>query len=521
MRSMLSGAVLAALILGASAPAVPPALAQEKTIRVRTANDIRSTDPGVNRDENTDAVVQHMVEGLVAFREDASVGPLLAERMEVSDDARTYTFVLRDGLSFHNGAKLGTDDVLWTWKRYLDTKVGFRCTNDFDGRGLTRVTDISARDARTVVFTLEKPSALFPAIMARPDCGGTAVYHRDSLDADGKWKAPVGTGPFQLGEWKRGEFIELRRFAGYQSRSGARDGLTGGKQPLVDRVRFVVIPDSAAARAALLSGSVDVLPDVSNTDVAELKKRADVTLSESQTMGMSAILMQTRAPVMKELKIRQAVLAALDVPELVAAVTEGLGKPNASPIPVASAWHKGPHKEVPKQDLAFARRLLAEAGYRGERIVMIANKRYPSMFDQAVLAQAMMQAAGLNVEIEVLDWATQLDKYSKGDYQMMSFGYSARLDPALSFEMVSGVKDKQPRKVWDSAEGEALIQQAMVVTDTARRQALLDDLFQRFRADAPMAVLYNGVDSAALRKPVRGYASWVMGTPRLWGVALE
>jgi peptide/nickel transport system substrate-binding protein len=521
MTSMLVRAALAAVVAGAATLAALPAAAQEKTIRVRYNADIRSTDPGVNRDENTDAVVQHMVEGLVAFRENASVGPLLAESMTVSDDARTYTFVLREGLGFHNGAKLAAEDVLWTWKRYMDAKTGFRCTGDFDGRGLTKVTDISARDARTVVFTLEKPSALFPAIMARPDCGGTAVYHRDSVDAEGKWKAPIGTGPFQLGEWKRGEFIELRRFADYRSRPGPRDGLTGGKQPMVDGVRFVIIPDSAAARAALLSGSVDVLPDVSSADAIELRKRRDVTLSESQTMGMSAILMQTRAPVLRELKVRQAVIAALDVPELVAALTEGLGKPNASPIPVASAWHKGPHKDVPKQDVALAKRLLAEAGYRGEKIVMIANKRYPSMFDAAVLAQSMMQAAGLNVEIEVLDWATQLDRYSKGEYQMMSFGYSARLDPALSFEMVSGVKDRQPRKVWDSAEGEALIQQAMVVTDPAMRQALLDDLFLRFRADAPMAVLYNGVDSSAVRRPVRGYASWVMGTARLWGVALD
>ncbi len=236
MRALLTMAAMAALIAGA-----PQAEAQEKSIRVRYNTDIRSTDPGVNRDENTDAVVQHMVEGLVAFREDASVGPLLAESMTVSPDARTYTFVLRDGLTFHNGAPVTSADVLWTWQRYLDPKSGFRCTADFDGRGLTKVTGIAAPDARTVVFTLEQPSALFPAIMARPDCGGTAVYHRDSLDADGKWKAPIGAGPFMLGEWKRGEYIELRRFAAYKSRGGPRDGLTGGKAAQVDRVRFVII----------------------------------------------------------------------------------------------------------------------------------------------------------------------------------------------------------------------------------------------------------------------------------------
>ena len=83
---------------------------------------------------------------------------------------------------------------------------------------------------------------------------------------------------------------------------------------------------------------------------------------------------------------------------------------------------------------------------------MLATKRYAACYRLAVMVQAMAQEAGIKIEVEVLDWATQLDRYNKGDYQAMAFAYSARLDPSLSYEMISGPKAKQPRKVWDNPE---------------------------------------------------------------------
>ena len=507
--------------LAAAALISSDALAQGGTMRVRLNSDVRSTDPGTNRDENTDAVVQHMVEGLVAFKEDATVGPMLAEKIAVSEDGMTYTFTLRDGITFHNGARLTADDVAWAWKRYTTPETKWRCAPDFDGRGLMKVTGVEVKDKRTVVFTLAKPSALFLTVMARVDCGSAGIYHRDSVGADGKWIAPIGTGPFKLVEWKRGEHVDLVRNPTYAALPGERDGYTGNKKPLIEKLRFVVIPDSAAAKAALLSGSIDLIPDTNNADAEELKKRPEAVLHETQTMGMNGILFQTKDPVVGDARLRKAILASLDMAEIVKAITEGRAKPNASPIPNASPYYSAAHKAVPKQDLALAKKLLSEAGYKGQQIKIVATKRYPTSFDTAVLVQAMMQAAGINAEIEVLDWATMLDKYSKGNYQMMSFLYSARLDPALSFEMFSGPKATQPRKVWDNPEASTMIQEALAVGDRAKRQAIFDALYAKFQADRPMIVLYNGIDSSVTRKQVKGYTSFVIGVPRLWGVSVE
>jgi peptide/nickel transport system substrate-binding protein len=514
---------LTGILAAAAVVALPIGMAPAQsagTLRISLNADIRSTN-FVNRDANTDAVMLHTVEGLVAFREDGSVGMALAEKLDVSPEGMTYTFRLRPGVRFHNGATVTAEDVVWSWKRWLDPATQWRCLPEFDGRGAIKVVSVEAADPQTVVFNFEKPSALVLAQMARADCGMSAVLHKDSLDAEGKWKAPVGTGPFKLGEWKKGEYVELVRFPDYVSRPGPRDGYSGGKHALVERVRFVVIPDPSAAKAALLSGALDILTDLSTEDAAELRQRADVVVESSPTMGLSAILFQTKDPLLKDVRIRQAIAHSIDTAEIVGALTQGHAKPNNSPIPVSSPFHKGAQTKLIKRDIAMAKKLLAEAGYRGQPIKMIANKRYTATFDAAVLVQAMAGEAGIKIELEVLDWATQLDKYTKGDYQTMSFTYSARLDPALSFEMMSGPKATQPRKVWDNADGLKVLHEAMAVSDTPKRQALFDDLYARWLADMPAIVLYNGIESAGIRKNVRGYKPFPMGLARAWDVSLN
>jgi len=505
------GLALAMLAAGAQAATA---------LRVQLPADIRSIDPGVNRDHNTDGVVLHMVEGLVAYGDDASPKPLLAEKITVSEDGKSYSFALRQGVKFHNGAEMTSADVVWSWNRYMAPKTDWRCLSEFDGRGLVKVESVTAPDARTVVFQLDKPSALFLTSLARTDCAMTGILHKDSVKADGSFDKPIGTGPFKFGEWKRGEFVKLERFAGYAALPGKADGLGGSKRPLVDEVRYVVIPDSATAKAALVSGDIDVVPDVANADVAELKSVDKVKLSVVSHMGLVGLIIQTRDPVMSNVKLRRAIAAAIDKKELVEAVTDGLGKPNGSIVPTLSAYHGKVQDQDVAYDPAAAKRLLAEAGYKSEKIVMMANKRYPQSFNAAVIAQQMLQSAGLNVEIEVLEWATQLDRYNKGNYQIQAFPYSGRMDPSLSYESMTGPKDKQPRKLWDNPEVQALLDKSMIVADTAQRQAIFDELHKRFLADMPMVMLYNGIAGGAVGKRVQGYASSVTSLPRLWEVSL-
>jgi peptide/nickel transport system substrate-binding protein len=110
-------AMSAGVALALAWASATPAVAGGGVLRARFNADIRSTDPGTNRDANTDGVMGHVVEGLVAFREDTSIGPMLADSWEISPDDKTYTFHLRKGVKFHNGAVMTADDVMWSFKR--------------------------------------------------------------------------------------------------------------------------------------------------------------------------------------------------------------------------------------------------------------------------------------------------------------------------------------------------------------------------------------------------------------------
>ncbi|MDB5707204.1 MAG: putative transporter substrate-binding protein [Sphingomonas bacterium] len=497
------------------------AASAESLLRTRLNSDIASTNPGVIRDENTDAVLMHMVEGLVAYREDASVGPLLARDWSLSADERVYTFRLRPGLRFHNGAPVTSADVVWSFRRYLDPATHWRCLNEFTGGGFARITAVRAIDPLTVRIGLDRASPNFLSTLARVDCGETAILHRSSVAADGAWLKPVGTGPFRFVSWRRNQVVELARFAGYRPLAGPRDGNTGGKHALVDRVRFLVIPDVVSAEAALLRGDLDILDNVLPLDARQLKVRRDIRLSVAPASDVFALLFQTRDRRMADPRLRQAIALTLDVPGLVNAVTEGASRPNRSIVPAPSSYHVGVQAAMPRPNIALARRLAAAAGYRGEPIRLITNHRYPELFDAAILAQAMALEAGINVQIDTLDWAAQLDRYYSGNYQAMMFAYSARMDPALSYEAFIGDKKADPRKVWDDPVARALLDRSRATGDPAQRQAVFDQLHARFLQQVPAVILFNQGHIAAVRANVIGYKGWPAAQLRLWGVALR
>ncbi len=510
--------VLSALVMlgGGHVCADEPSL-----LRTRLMSDIRSSEPGVNRDGNTDGVVLHLVEGLVALAEDTSVAPMLAQSYEVSKDGLTYTFRLRRGVRFHNGELLTSADVVWSLKRYFAPATKWRCLSEVDGRGLAKVVGVEAPNSETVVIRLERAAPLFLTMLSRPDCGGTGIYHRASVGPDGVWKAPIGTGPFLLEEWKRGQYLLLKRFDKYQSRAEPVNGYAGGKNAQVERIRFLVVPDSASAKAALLGGSVDILPDINEAELGDIRSKTNIQVDISTTPSISAILFNTRDPVMRDVRLRRAIALAIDGAELVSGTTNDLAKLNNSAMPVISPFYTDAHRVGFKNDIAEAKRLLKEAGYNGRPIKILANKRYGTMYDTALIAQGLAAYAGIRLEVEVLDWATQLDRYTRGNYQMMAFNYTSRLDPSMVYDMLVGPKATQTQKVWDNPEVQAMVAESMRETDRAKRQAIFDELHRRMLKEVPLIIYWNGIQISAYNKRVVGYRQWAMEHPRYWLVRLK
>ena len=511
--------LLAALVGMSSSPLGSTAFA-ESVLRVGLNSDILSTNPGTKRDENTDAVLLHVVEGLVATREDLSVGPMLADHWTVSSDGRTYTFFLREGVVFHNGAPLTSADVVWSLDRYLNPGTGWRCGPELSASGIG-IRSVTAAGPLTVVIELERPAPLFLTTLARADCGGTGILQRESVGLDGRWRIPIGTGPFQFSAWKRNQYVELTRFAKYASRGGPRDGNTGGKQALVDKIRFLIIPDGSAARAAVVRGSLDVLDNLAPQELSGLRGQPGVQLQISPTLDLYLIRFQTNDPVLQDERLRRAIALTIDTKALTRAVTWGTGQPDNSPVPSASPFFGPVEARLREVNLDEARQLLAQSGYHGQQIRLITNHRYSKMFDAAVLVQAMAAQIHVNFEIQTLDWAGELAAYNTGAYQAMAFGYSARLDPSLHFGVLIGDKTRSPIKIWDTPRARALLRQSVEAADPPGRQAAFDALQTDFMREVPGIVLFNSGRITALRSNVSGYKGWPAAQQRLWGVGLH
>ncbi|HTC84170.1 MAG TPA: ABC transporter substrate-binding protein, partial [Rhizomicrobium sp.] len=435
-----TGLFLAALL------AARPAWA-ETLLRARLNADIVSTMPGMRRDENTDAVLIHIVEGLVASREDGSVGAMLAKGWTVSPDGRVYTFALRDGVNFHNGAKLTAEDVLWSFHWYLEPKNHWRCLSALEGT-IAKIVSVIAPDRMTVRIALDRPAPLFLKTLSRADCGGTGILQRASVAVNGvTWIRPIGTGPFMLGDWRHGNYLELLRFPHYAARPGPGDGNAGGKHALVDRVRFLIIPDSSAAAAALMRGNLDLMDALDPNQLGIVRRDSAIRLVGAPVLDFYALLFQTQDPVLKDPRMRRAIALTIDRAGLAHAATNGTALADSSPVPVASPFYGHAESEMTEPNVAQARLLAAASGYKGQPIILTTNRRYPEMFDSAVLVQAMAARAGINLQIQIVDWATQVSLYSGGKYQAMSFAFSAKMDPSFNFDLLIGDKRKDARKV--------------------------------------------------------------------------
>lgn len=211
--------------------------------------------------------------------------------------------------------------------------------------------------------------------------------------------------------------------------------------------------------------------------------------------GKNLFYIQTRDKVLSNPGVRRAMAMALDLDQLVAAASNGTGEANGSMVSQDSVYFSETQKKRLPYDIEAAKKELADAGYNGEPISIIANKRgnVPS-FPAAVMAQAMMQQAGLNVQIEVLDYATQVDRRRSGNYQVISQSVAPRLDPALMYSFYVGDKDENASLMWDDPKAIELMNAAYAEADQVKRQKIFDEFHELMLKEMPGIFLYDMVD---------------------------
>lgn len=494
----------------------------QTTLNVSLNADLRTNDPGVNRDGNSDGVLMHILEGLVGARNDMSIAPMLAKTVEISEDYTQFTFTLRDGLKFHNGKPVTSADFVWSWNRYMNPATQWSCRADFDGSRVVNVKGVETPDDKTVVMAIAEPSPVFLALLARPECGQTAIMHSDSVNADGKYQFPIGTGPFKWQEWRKGEYVQLEAFADYVSpdNDGTADGLVGNKEPKVNFLRYMVVPDGATVIAGIRSGAIH-FGSVSAEQINEFRDSPTLRLLSVPTGGHNILYFQTRNTPLDKVEIRRAIAEAIDLDQLVAAASNGTGTPNMSLIPVGSSWYSKVQAERPAYDPVSAQARLKAAGYNGEVITIKANRRgnVPS-YPAAVIAQAMLQAVGINAQIEVLDFAIQTDQRREGVGQVSSVSVTPRFDPSFTYTFFIGNKDEDPSRMWEDPRAITLMDRSYAETNPAKRQEIFDEMHTLMMEEMPSIFIYNMVYNWLAPKSLTGLPVWE-SYPRLWNVSLD
>jgi peptide/nickel transport system substrate-binding protein len=516
LNSWIHRSLLLLSIIAASATAQA-----ETLLRVMAGADMRGLMPGISSATSTGQVLQHIYEGLVAWRNDGTVAPMLADKIDVSPDRMTYTFTLRSGLKFSNGKPLTAKEVVWTWQQFLDKKWAWPCRAGFDGTRQIHVASVDALDDLRVAFKLAKPSSALLTMMARSDCDSTGIAHPDSVDAEGKWTKAIGTGPYQLAEWRKGQFVEMVRNDHYVSRTEKTDGLTGAKKAIIDRLRMIIIPDLTAANLAIKTGDIDVFPELDPNLAKEYDGSKTVKVLTGLNAGTAAILMQPSDPVLKDARIRKAIVAAIDGPAMRETLMANFTKAGGSLITPTSAFYGATQKIGDKYDPDLAKRLLKEAGYKGEKVAITSNKQFAGVHDAAILAQAMLQAVGINAVVEDVEFANHMNRYYKGTYQLNIWLTTPYLDPMFVFDRFIGDPSKEPERIWNNPQAMAALADLFEAQTTEAKQALFDKLHKLYVEDAPMVVYAARASVAALRSNVQGYEPWPGLKPRFWNVSLQ
>lgn len=498
---------------------LPVSASETDTLHVAVETDIRSTNPGVKRDRTTDVVLHHVVESLVAYRENLTVAPMLAETITQSDDGRSYSFTLRQGVRFHNGELMTADHVKWSWERMLNPDTGWRCRRWYDGTGTNsvKIVSITVHSPTEVEFVLENPSASFLHRMANLQCI-TAILHPLSVDENDAWITPIGTGPYTVSDWQRGEYVLLEQFADYVPASQAANGLSGIKKAKQSFIKFIIIPDASVAKAALSAGDVDIVMQVPMTVYPEMQEKSGVKVWVQPVLDWNTLLIQTQDPLLSDVRIRRAIAHSIDRTALAKYATYGVAGANSSAVPTLNAYYSAQHANWYEHDLNKAKSLMSEAGYSGEVLAIQTNKKAAHLYDSAIILHAMLRRAGFNVELEVIDWATQLQNYLTGDFQLSAFDYSARTEPFMNYQVITGAKAQNPAMQWDSTVAITLLDQSETLFSASERQRHFEEMHALMREDVPIIGLYNKAIMYAQTDRIEGYEGWILGLQRFWGV---
>jgi len=410
-----------------------------------------------------EVVYANVFEGLTRFGPDGAVLPALAERWDVSGDGTVYTFHLHDGVTFHDGTAFDAEDVKFSLDRARAEDSANAQKALFAG-----IESVEVADPLTVTVTLSSPNGNFPFNMA----WGDAVILAPET-ADEAATAPVGTGPFRLGNWVQGDRVELVENPDYW-----------GTKPALKRATFKFISDPTAAFAAMMAGDVDAFPNFPAPEtLPQLGADPRFSVIVGSTEGETILAMNNRQPALSNVKVRQAIAHAIDRQEIIDGAMFGYGTPIGT--------HFAPHNPdyvdltgLSAHDPEKAKALLAEAGVSDLTLrLALPPPTYARRGGEIIAAQ--LREVGIETEISNLEWAQWLEQVFRGkDFDLTIVSHTEPADiniyarPDYYFQ-------------YGDADFVAIMDRLNLTTDPAQRSDLLKQAQTRIAEDYVNGYLFQ------------------------------
>lgn len=483
--------LLLALALSAGA-----AFAQDGgVLRIGVVTEATSLDPITTNNVPSSIIFMQIHDALVTYDKDLNIVPMLATSWSISEDGRTYTFHLRDGVTFHNGEPFRAEDVVYAFTTGADPSYKSQWLGRFQ-----QIEDIHAVDDLTVELTLAAPNAAFidqityfgiPSSKAHKELGG-----------DGYAIAPVGTGPFKFVSWRRNDELVLERNDAYW--------LT---KPNLAGVKFRAIPERSVAAVELESGGIDVAMSLNADDVTRLENSTEIDVGTTPTLSYYYVAMNNQTGPFSDVRVRKAVQYALPMNELVDTIFGGVGAIRAytTMAPGSPAYDESINADIPTYDPEKAMSLLAEAGYPNGFSSIIYTPSDSNRRQLAELVQAALSLVNINMEVRAVELGTLIPLTYSGETPMWILGWTSGTDPNnYSYEMFYSTPDAWATSSstyntsrYSNPETDALMKRAREMTDMAQRIPLYQEAIRKiFVDDAVQIAGYHLVFNIGYRKNV-------------------
>ena len=457
----------------------PDAWAQAPNLVVQTTAEPPGLDLTATSASATATVVFYNIqEALVKVDAQGRLVPWLAERWHTTDNLN-YTFFLKKGVRFHNGRELTAEDVKFVLDRARNPETKHPHVKQYED-----IASIHVRDPYTVTVALRRTNAMFLYNLARQ---GSVIYPREAVDQ--LKSQPLGTGPFMLERWDRGDRIVLKRNPDYHVK-----GL-----PKLERVTFRFIPDANAALAALQAGDIDVLAFGLGPESVEVVRRAqNLQLIQGETTNDVILALNNSKKPFSDVRVRRAITTAIDKPEVLKGAMFGFGRVLGSNIDPLNPYFVDMAKAVP-HDPARAKQLLAQAGYpNGFEAVLKVTPQYSYTVRTGEVLLGQLAKVGVRVKLEQIEWGQWLERvYKNADYDMTIIGHAEAWD-------AGNYANPKYYFRYDSPRFQAVFQESESTLDDRKRRELYVQLQKIMADEAPVVWLYVFPRLVAAKKGVQG-----------------